>query len=136
MNDCIFCRMVAGAEPKHHIWENDQFMTILTWHPHQPGHMLIIPKRHVDYFFDMSKDEYLDLMALAYKFQPTLKRITKPIRIGLAVEGFGVGHAHLHMIPLHGPAGLDSKLAHFVSEEELASMAKTIREALEEDHVI
>lgn len=124
---CVFCQIVSGQEPRHHVWEDERFMVFLTRRPLKPGHLLIIPKAHVDYFFDMEHDLYRGIFEVARMLEPKLKRVTKAVRIGLAVEGFGVGHAHLHLIPMFKRGGLDSFLAYNASEDELRTMSEQLR---------
>ena len=130
MTDCVFCRIVAGTEPRHHVWEDEQYLAMLTKRPLMTGHLLIIPKAHVDYFFDMDENLYRDIFMIARRIEPALKKFTDAKRIGLAVEGFGVSHAHLHLIPMMGHGGLDSQLAHDVPEDELSATAEQLRQAL------
>ncbi len=130
MNDCTFCRIIRGDEPRHHVWEDDQFIVFLTRRPMHPGHLVIVPRHHVDYFFDMDEATYAAIFQVARQLEPVLHNLTKAKRIGLAVEGFGIAHAHLHLIPMDRKGGLDSTLAYDATEEELTNMSTQLRQAL------
>lgn len=130
MTDCVFCKIVSGDEPRHHVWEDDRFLAFLTLFPHRRGHLLIIPKDHVDYFFDMNPELYRDIFAVARKLHPVVRQVSGAIRVGMAVEGFGVAHAHLHLIPMAKNGHLDSSSAYRASEEELRSTSAALRQAL------
>lgn len=130
MTDCLFCRVVAGQEPRHHIWEDEAFLAILDRKPVNPGHLLIIPKEHVGYLFDLPATTYTGLFQSARRLEPALKRLTGAARIGVAVEGFGVDHVHLHVIPLFRHGDIDPHRATVASEEELATMADRLRKEL------
>ncbi|MBI5466979.1 MAG: HIT family protein [Candidatus Kerfeldbacteria bacterium] len=130
MTDCLFCRIVAGDEPRHHVWEDDEFIAILDRKPVNPGHTLIIPKAHTNYLFALPPDTYSGLFLAARRLEPALKRLTGAPRIGLAVEGFGVDHVHLHVIPLFRHGDIDPHRATPASEEDLLPMAEQLRQEL------
>ncbi len=127
MNNCVFCEMIAGTQSSYFVWQDDRYFTMLDKRPLMTGHLLVIPKVHVDYFFDMDENLYRDIFVLARRIEPVLKRFSGAKRIGLAVEGFGVSHAHLHIIPIMKHGGLDSQLAHDVPENELSATAEQLR---------
>ena len=125
----IFSRIVAGEIPCHKVAEDDEFFAFLDINPKADGHTLVIPKQEIDYIFDI-EDEMLGRMIL---FAKTVARgLEKAIpckRIGLAVVGLEVPHAHIHLIPIRKESDL------FVGKgkkkpEELARIAALIREQL------
>lgn len=130
MKDCVFCRIIRGEEPSHQVWEDQDFLAFLSKQPLQSGHLLIVPKIHVAEIFQLPPKLYSGLFKVAKKIEPAVRRVTKAPRIGLAVEGFSVEHAHLHLVPVFGHGGLDSRLAHDVSAHELDTMAKQLRGVL------
>ena len=99
--DCIFCKMAKGEIPVDKIWEDDKHFSFLDLHPINPGHILVIPKKHMDYLFDLNDKEYNELMTKAKELAIMLKQKLKPKRIGMAVEGFGIPHVHIHLVPLN-----------------------------------
>jgi len=98
----IFSKIIAGDIPAYKIAENDQFFAFLDIFPLVEGHVLIVPKLEIDKFFDVP-DVYLSSMLLFAK--PIAKAIEKSFpcnRVGLAVVGLEVPHAHLHLVPING----------------------------------
>ncbi len=83
------------------VWENNEFILKLDINPIKPGHLLLIPKKHIPDVFKMPNKDYGKLFALIKKVVPILKSISKAKRIGLAIEGFGVDHAHVHLVPVN-----------------------------------
>lgn len=127
LKPCIFCRILKGELSCDKLWENERFMAFLDINPVNPGHFMIIPKRHVDYFFDLTDAEYKEAFEIAKKLQGPLKRATNARRIGLVVEGFAVPHAHLHLVPLHNCNDIDPCRSKPAVAEDLKAMASKIR---------
>ena len=130
MEDCIFCKIVGGSEPAHKIWESDDFVAFLSIHPCNPGHACLIPKLHVDYVFDLEEPLYTGIFQAAGQLSGPIKRATEAKRLGIAVEGFGVQHVHLHLVPLYKVSELDPHRHIKQSREELAEMAEKIRKEI------
>jgi histidine triad (HIT) family protein len=124
--DCIFCKIAGGQVQSFKIWENDRFYSFLDANPLNQGHLLIIPKRHVDYFFDLNNEEYIEIMEIARKIEGPLKKATRAKRIGLVVEGFEIAHAHLHLIPLHNSNDLDPRRVKKGIPQEMKAIAEKI----------
>lgn len=101
--NCIFCKIAKGEIPSVKIWEDKKYFAFLDMNPVTPGHTLIIPKKHDDYIFDMKKGEYAKLMLTSKKVAKILKEKLNPKRVGIIVEGFGVPHVHIHLIPINKP---------------------------------
>lgn len=129
MSSCIFCDIIEGDAPSRKIWEDEHLLAFLDINPINPGHVLFIPKIHVEYLFDM-KEAYLDLFTAAKTLAEPLRRATGAKRIALAVEGFAVPHVHLHLVPVNGENELDPKRARPASKEELVEMEKKIKKEL------
>jgi len=130
MKDCIFCKMRDEKVHVDKIWEDKKFFCILDQVPIVPGHMLIIPKKHTDDIFYLNKKEYLELMI---KSREVAKKLRKKLRkkIGMFVEGLGVNHIHVHLIPLNRGIELyelDSKKRKKADSRELNKIAEKIRE--------
>ena len=126
MNDCIFCKIVKGEIPCVKIWEDEKYLAFLDVNPVNPGHTLLIPKKHDDYLFNLSDDEYTELMLHAKVLARKLKEKLNPRRIGMAVEGFAVHHGHIHLIPLNQVNELNQQATN-MNVEELNEIAQKIR---------
>lgn len=120
--DCIFCKIIEGNIPSNKVWENANFFVFLDIKPLQKGHLLLIPKKHVEEVFDLPHDLYTELFTLAKKITMPLRQAMGSKKIGLVVEGFGVAHAHLHLIPINNPRELNPEKAYFASKEELVTV--------------
>lgn len=132
MKKCIFCEIVAGAEPKHHVWESKRFVAFLDRNPVNPGHLLVVPKDHHADVFQMPINLYNELFESARLVEPTLRSVTGAKRIGVVIEGFGIDHVHLHMIPINHGNEIDPNRAKPANNEELSVMAEKIRSAMRE----
>lgn len=90
----------------------------------------MVPKMHVDEIFDLPNDIYEALFAVARKLSPSIKQATSCVRVGIAVEGFGVPHSHLHLVPLFHGNELDPHRAHEVPKESLVAMQTKIKSVI------
>ena len=131
MADCIFCKIIAKEIPSQAVWENDRFVAILDVRPVNPGHILIISKEHIETVFDMPAGLYEELFNAAKALSTPLQKAMGSVRVGMVVEGFGVPHAHLHLVPINGPHELDSTRAKPMPAEELAEIAAKIKAQIE-----
>jgi len=100
-SNCIFCKIVAGEIPSYTVYEDDDVLAFLDIHPVSKGHTLVIPKYHQDHLDDLPFEIYQKVEAAAYEVTKILKENFEPIRIGRAVIGIDVPHAHIHLIPLY-----------------------------------
>lgn len=125
MSDCIFCRIVKKEIPATIIDEDERFLAFLDVRPWTAGHTLVIPKQHHDYLFDYAG--YPDIMAKAQDIAARLKEATGAKRIGMAVEGFEVHHAHVHLIPLHTAGDFNPANSRPATSQELQEMRKKIQ---------
>ncbi|MBO5002542.1 MAG: HIT family protein [Prevotella sp.] len=96
----IFARIAAGEIPSYKCAENDKFYAFLDINPIAKGHTLVIPRREVDYIFDMEDDEIAEFQVFAKKVATALKAAFPCIKVGQAVLGLEVPHAHIHLIPM------------------------------------
>ena len=135
MTDTIFDRIVRGEAPAHRVWEDDGFLAFLDIRPSQPGHTLLIPKqvpeRGGDDVFALPPDQYAALWDRARRLTGPIREAMGTRRVGAVVEGFGVAHAHVHLIPLNGIGDLRPQPDEPVSHGELAAVAARIRAAVE-----
>jgi histidine triad (HIT) family protein len=127
----IFSKIVAGDIPAHVVAETIDYLAFLDISPLAEGHVLAIPKKEVDYLFDMDDELYTGLQIFAKIVATGLKKAIPCKRIGVAVIGLEVPHAHIHLIPMNRVDDLNfarPKLS--FTNEELAATALRIREAL------
>ncbi len=123
----IFTRIVNGEIPAHKVAEDDRFLAFLDVNPLQAGHTLVIPKQEVDYLFNLDVDTYAGLWAFAKRVSAAVEKSVPCKRIGVAVIGLEVPHAHIHLVPLHNIGDLDfgAPRAKF-SQEEYKALASQI----------
>ena len=127
----IFSRIVKGEIPCYKIAEDERFFAFLDINPVQKGHTLVIPKREDDYIFNLADDEIGAMMVFAKKVAKAIEKAVPCKRIGVAVIGLEVPHAHIHLIPITQEGDLDFKKAHVhLSEEEFKEVQKRIVENL------
>jgi histidine triad (HIT) family protein len=129
MAECIFCKIANKEISSYLIWENDRFFAFLDRNPVNPGHILIVPKEHIEYIFDMEEPLYSEIFQIKNLSMP-LRKATNAKRIGIAIEGFGVNHLHLHLIPVNSGNELDPNRAQKASDDDLAQMANAIKKFL------
>lgn len=96
----IFSKIVAGEIPSYKVAENEQFYAFLDINPLAKGHTLVIPKREVDYFFDLEDDEIAAMQVFTKRVASAIKRAFPCIKVGQAVLGLEVPHAHIHLVPM------------------------------------
>lgn len=96
----IFTRIVNGEIPCCRVAEDDRFLAFLDVRPLKPGHTLVVPKKEVDYIFDLDEDTLAGMMLFAQKVARAMKEVLECNRIGVAVIGLEVPHAHVHLIPI------------------------------------
>jgi histidine triad (HIT) family protein len=97
----IFTRIVNGEIPCYKVAEDDRFLAFLDIGPLAKGHTLVIPKKEVDYLFAMDDELYLDLFLFAKKVAIAIEKIVPCQKIGIAVLGLEVAHAHIHLVPIN-----------------------------------
>lgn len=103
----IFSKIVKGEIPSYKIAETNDFYAFLDINPLAKGHTLVIPKKEVDYLFDLKDDEYAGLQLFAKKVALAIKEVIPCTRIGVAVIGLEVPHAHIHLVPINGMGDLN-----------------------------
>lgn len=124
----IFTRIVRGEIPAYKIAETDDFLAFLDVRPLVAGHTLVIPKQEIDYLFDLPDDLYVGLHVFAKEVARALRRAVPCERIGTAVIGLEVPHAHIHLVPMNDISDLSfSKTRVNLSPEEMTRIAESIR---------
>lgn len=127
----IFSQIVKGELPAHIIAETDQYLAFLDIMPLHPGHTLVIPKDEVDYILDLDDELYMGLWLFAKHVAKAIEKAIPCKRIGFAVVGLEVPHAHIHLIPINSVEDMSfNKQRERASDEELARVAESIRQYL------
>ncbi len=103
----VFSKIVAGEIPCYKVAEDENFLAFLDINPLVEGHTLVIPKKEMDYIFDLDSDTYSGLMAFARKVAKSIKSTIDCKRVGVAVLGMEVPHAHIHLVPLRKESDLN-----------------------------
>lgn len=127
----IFSRIVAGEIPSYKVAENDKFYAFLDINPLVKGHTLVIPKQEVDYIFDLSDEDLAQMQVFAKKVAAAIKSAFPCIKVGQAVIGLEVPHAHIHLIPIQKESDMlfsNEKLK--LTAEEFKEIAEKINNAL------
>ena len=123
----IFSRIVAGEIPSYKVAEDDKHYAFLDISPVAPGHTLVIPKKEVDYLFDLADDEYESLQLFAKRVAAAMKSALPCKRIGVAVMGLEVPHAHIHLVPIDTEDDMDFRKAKKdVAPERMVAIAAAI----------
>jgi len=126
----IFTRIIQGEIPCHKIAENDKFIAFLDITPVAKGHTLVVPKQEVDYFFDLENDLLAEINVFAKEVAVKLQRAIPCRRIGVAIIGLEVPHAHVHLVPLNTMADINFSAERLkFTQDELAAIAASVRDA-------
>ncbi|MFN5218177.1 MAG: HIT family protein [Sphingomonadales bacterium] len=124
----VFSRIVSGEIPCHKIAETADFLAFLDVMPLVPGHVLVIPKKEVDYIFDIDTEQYQALWTFASDVARGIKKAVPCKRVGVAVIGLEVPHAHIHLVPMNEVGDINfTRPKMKPTQEELAFMAEKIR---------
>lgn len=127
----IFSRIVAGEIPCYKIAENDKFFAFFDISPLVPGHTLVIPKKEEDYIFDISDADLAGMIVFAKKIAVAIKKAIPCKKVGVAVIGLEVPHAHIHLVPMQKEGDLDFKHEKMhPTEEQFKEWQKKIVENL------
>ena len=129
--ESIFSKIVAGEIPSYKIAENDEFYAFLDIFPMTKGHTLVIPKKEIDYIFDIDDDILGRMMVFSKKIAAAIKDAVPCMRVGVAVIGLEVPHAHIHLIPINKESDMifgNAKLK--LTPDELNAIAENIKSKL------
>ncbi len=128
--DSIFTKIINKKIPAYIIEENDDFIAFLDVFPLTKGHTLVIPKKQVDYIFDLDENTYADLWKFAQKISAKVEKAIDCKRIGIAVIGLEVPHAHIHLVPLNNVEDINfSRPKLKLEENEFLKIHKNILKA-------
>lgn len=124
----VFSRIAKGELPCYKVAETEQFLAFLDISPLAKGHTLVIPKKEVDYIFDLTDEELAGLMVFAKKVARAIENVIPCSRIGVAVLGLEVPHTHVHLVPINNVYDIDFRKPKLkFSEEEFNKIAEKIR---------
>ncbi len=129
---CVYCSIIEKNDPHHEVvWENDSHIAFLTIRPEQPGHILVIPKAHTDYVFDLPRDEYASLMETCRGLARPLKETLGANRLAVVISGFEIPHVHVSLVPAKNHGALCTIQDYSWREDAtvLATMAEKLRPA-------
>jgi histidine triad (HIT) family protein len=127
----IFTKIINGEIPCYKIAETEHCIAFLDVSPLAKGHTLVIPKKEVDYYFDLSDELLLEVNTLAKKVAKAIEKVIPCKRIGVAVIGLEVPHAHMHLVPLNSIGDINFKSVRLqLTPEEFANIAKAIQQNL------
>lgn len=125
----IFSKIIAGEIPSYKCAENDRFYAFLDINPIAKGHTLVVPKHEVDYLFDLDDDELADMIVFAKRVAKAIRAAYPCRKVGMAVLGLEVNHAHIHLIPLQNEGDMDFRREKLqLTAEEMEEIARRIRE--------
>lgn len=127
----IFSKIVAGDIPAYKVAESNDYLAFLDISPLTRGHVLVIPKKETDYIFDIADDEYMGMWVFAKIVAQGIKSVFPCEKVGIAVVGLEVAHAHIHLLPLNSVEDMNferPKLS--LSEEEMTDISKKLRDAI------
>ncbi len=128
----IFSKIIAGEIPSYKCAENDKFYAFLDINPVAQGHTLVVPKHEVDYIFDLSDDELAEMIVFAKKVALAIQTAYPCRKVGMAVLGLEVNHAHIHLIPLQSEGDMDFRKPKLqLSAETMKETAENILKAYE-----
>ena len=127
----IFARIASGEIPSFKIAEDERFFAFLDINPLAKGHALVIPKQEIDYIFDIDEDMYRDMWQFAMKVAKAIKQVVHCIKVGVAVIGLEVPHAHIHLVPMNKMDDINfSRPKLTFPDEEMKTLAAEIAAAV------
>ena len=123
---CPFCAIVHDNAPVSTVYEDDTVLALIPLHPVYPGACMVIPKAHIDHFTDIPDDTAAQIMIVAQHIGRKIMDVYQPLRIGMAIHGFNVPHAHLHVFPQYDPDDIMFKHYAHIKEGQVSFEPKDI----------
>ena len=127
----VFSKIIKGEIPCYKVAEDDRFFAFLDINPIAPGHTLVVPKQETDYIFDLDDEQIGAMMVFAKKVAKALKATISCRKVGMAVLGLEVPHAHIHLVPLREEGDMDFRRKVSLSADEMTSIAEEISSNVE-----
>jgi len=129
----VFSKIISGEIPAYKVAESNDYLAFMDVFPIANGHVLVIPKKETDYIFDIQDDEYMGLWIFAKIVAQGIKKVFPCEKVGVAVVGLEVAHAHIHLVPINRVDDMDfSKEKLKLTPEELQAAAEKIKIAIRE----
>jgi histidine triad (HIT) family protein len=126
----IFSKIINGEIPCYKVAENDKFLAFLDILPVAKGHCLVIPKREIDYYFDLDNETLSEINVFAKEVAIKIKKVVPCLKVGTAVIGLEVPHAHIHLIPMNSIGDINFQKERVkMSPDEFAQLAEEIKNA-------
>ena len=122
----IFTKIITGEIPSYKVAEDENFIAFLDINPNAKGHTLVVPKIEENKIFDLSKEEYNDLMNFSYRVAKTLEEAVPCKRVGMSVIGLEVPHVHVHLIPINAMVDMQFTEKVKLTSDEFVSLAESI----------
>ncbi len=126
----VFSKIIKGDIPSYKIAEDDNFYAFLDINPNAKGHTLCVPKVEVDKIFDLDQETFMGLMSFSRKVAKAMESVIDCNRVGIAVVGLEVPHAHVHLIPLQSMQDMNFKNTISLSADDFSAIAKSISAAI------
>ncbi len=129
-NDCLFCHLIRGELPTYRVYEDDNFIVMLTIHPGNPGHVLVVTKEHIASFYDVEDTLYTLLMLLVKRMALAINAMFQPLQVVMETAGIGNRHVHVHVLPVYSlydrvPQEVqEQQETHSPAEEDLVEVAQ------------
>ena len=109
-HQCIFCDIIQRVENGFIVYENSHAVVLLDKHPINPGHVLVVPKEHVESFYELDEKTFIELMLVVKRMASVLEATYQPRKVGMLAAGFDVAHAHIHVLPMYEYHDLTSRV--------------------------
>ena len=122
----IFTKIIEGEIPCYKVAEDENYIAFLDINPNAKGHTLVVPKKEENKIFDLSKDEYKNLMDFSYRVAKALEKTVPCLRIGMSVIGLEVPHVHVHLIPLNAMSDIQFVQKVKLTNDEFVALAESI----------
>ena len=106
---CAFCAVVERAASAFVVYEDSQAVVFLDKHPINAGHVLVVPRRHVESFYELDEEPFVGMMLAVRRMASVIAAVYRPRKVGMLAAGFDVAHAHLHVLPMHDYHDITSK---------------------------
>jgi len=129
-SDCIFCKIVKGEIPAFKIFEDKRFLAFMDINPINDGQVVLIPKQHIEYFFDIQEPIYSEIFQVVKKLSEPIRKAMNAQKTTIAIEGFEIDHAHIKIIPANSGTDLERTNAHKADLKELEKQAEAIKREL------
>ena len=128
----IFSRIIAGEIPSYRVAEDEKNYAFLDINPVAKGHVLVVPKAEVDYIFDLEEDDFISLQLFAARVAKAMKKAMPCVKVGVAVMGLEVPHAHIHLMPITRESDMNFFKEHLsLPADEMAEIAQKIANEFE-----